>query len=56
MRNVNQVIFIIGTNNIHQVGADETVRRISQTVGSVRYLYPGTNIIWQLLQRRKRKT
>jgi len=37
MRNINQLIFIIGTNDIHQVGADETVRRISQTVGSVRF-------------------
>ncbi|CAF1677504.1 unnamed protein product, partial [Didymodactylos carnosus] len=45
MHNVNQLIFIIGTNDIHRVGADETVRRISQTVESVRYLYPGVNII-----------
>ncbi|CAF4538461.1 unnamed protein product, partial [Didymodactylos carnosus] len=56
MHNVNQLIFIIVTNDIHRVGADETVRRISQTVESVRYSYPGVNIIWQLLQKRSRKT
>ncbi|CAF1039027.1 unnamed protein product [Didymodactylos carnosus] len=56
MQNVNRLIFIIGTNNTHRVGADETVRCISQTVESVRYLYPDLNIIWQLLQKRSSKT
>ncbi len=55
MRDVNQLIFIIGTNDIHRVGADEAVRRISQTIELVRLLYPGVNIVWQLLQRSKKK-
>ena len=56
IHNVNQLIYIIGTNDIHRVGADETVRRIAYTIESVRYLYPGVNVIWQMLQRRTRKT
>ena len=56
MFNVNQLIFIIGTNDIHRVGADETIRRISQTIESVRYLYPDVNMVWQLLPRGTQKT
>jgi hypothetical protein len=56
MQNVNQLILVIGTNDIHRVGANEAVTRILQTVELVRYLYPGVNIIWQLLQKRTRKT
>jgi len=56
MQNGNQLILVIGTNDIHRVGANETVTRTLQTVELVRYLYPGVNIIWQLLQKRTRKT
>jgi lysophospholipase L1-like esterase len=56
MHNVNQIIFVLGTNDIHRVNADEAVRRIAYTVQSIRYLYPGVNIVWQMLQRRTRKT
>jgi lysophospholipase L1-like esterase len=56
MDNVNQLIFILGTNDIHRVGAFQTVQRIDYTIEQVRYLYPGVNIVWQLLQQRTRKT
>ena len=56
MRSVNQLVFVLGTNDVHRVGATETVRRIDRTVEEIRRLYPGVNIIWQLLQRRTRKT
>ena len=56
MRSVNQLIFIIGTNDIHRVGAFQTVGRIDQTVEPVRRSYPSVNIVWQLLQQRTRKT
>ncbi|CAF2858241.1 unnamed protein product [Rotaria sp. Silwood2] len=56
MHNVHHLIFIIGTNDLHRVDADETVRRTGYTIQSVRYLYPGIDIIWQMLQQRTRKT
>ncbi|CAF2901900.1 unnamed protein product, partial [Rotaria sp. Silwood2] len=52
----NLLIFIIGTNDVHRVGADETVRRVAYTIESIRYFYPGIHIVWQMLQRRTRKT
>ncbi len=56
MRGVNQIIFVLGTNDIHRVGAFQTVQRIDRTIEIVRRLYPITNIVWQLLQQRTRKT
>ena len=56
MRGVNQLIFILGTNDIHRVGAFQTVQRIDCTIEKIRCLYPGVNIVWQLLQQRTRKT
>ena len=56
MRHVNQLVFALGTNDIHRVGADETVRRIDYTIAATRSLYPQVIIVWQLLQRRTRKT
>ena len=50
------MIFILGTNDIHRVGAHETIRRIDYTIDTIRRLYPGIIIVWQLLQRRTRKT
>jgi hypothetical protein len=52
MHDVNQLIFIIDTNNIHRVDAYETVQRIDYMIKTVRCLYPGINIVWQLLQQR----
>ena len=56
MCHVDQLVFVLGTNDIHRVGADETVRRIDYTVEAIRRLYPHVIIVWQLLQRRTRKT
>jgi hypothetical protein len=56
MRGIHQLIFIIGTNDLHRVGAFQTVQRIDHTIATVRHLYPGINIVWQLLQQRTRKT
>ncbi|CAF1388681.1 unnamed protein product [Rotaria sordida] len=56
MRGVNQLIFILGTNDIHRVGAFQTVQRIDYTIEKIRHLYPDVNIVWQLLQQRTRKT
>jgi len=56
MRGVNRIIFVIGTNDIHRVGAFQTVQRIDRTIEIVRRLYPVTNVVWQLLQQRTRKT
>ena len=56
MLNVNQLLFILGTNDIHRAGAHETIRRIDHTIDAIRRLYPGIKIVWQLLQRRTRKT
>ncbi|CAF1105131.1 unnamed protein product [Rotaria sordida] len=56
MRGVNQLIFILCTNDIHRVGAFETAQRIDYTIEKIRRLYSGVNIIWQLLQQRTRKT
>ncbi|CAF3275378.1 unnamed protein product [Rotaria sp. Silwood2] len=56
MRNVNQLIFILGTNDIHRVGAFQTVERIDYIIEKIRRLYPDVNIVWQLLQQHTRKT
>ena len=56
MNNVDQLIFILGTNDLHRTEAIETVQRIGQTVELIRHFYPGVNIVWQLLQQRTRKT
>jgi hypothetical protein len=56
MDNVDQLIFILGTNDINRVGAIKTVRHIGSTIEAVRHLYPGVNIVWQLLQQRTKKT
>ncbi|CAF1509394.1 unnamed protein product [Adineta ricciae] len=56
MRGVHHLIFIIGTNDLHRVGAFETVQRIDYTIATVRCLYPKVSIVWQLLQQRTRKT
>ncbi|CAF1632250.1 unnamed protein product [Rotaria sp. Silwood1] len=56
MRGVNQLIFILGTNDIHRVGAFQAVQRIDYTIEKIRRLYSDVNIIWQLLQQRTRKT
>ncbi|CAF4136969.1 unnamed protein product [Adineta steineri] len=56
IRGAHQLIFIIGTNDLHRVGAYQTVQRIDHTVSTVRNLYPGINVVWQLLQQRTRKT
>jgi hypothetical protein len=56
IRGVHQLVFIIGTNDLHRVGAFQTVQRIDHTIATVRGLYPGINIVWQLLQQRTRKT
>ena len=45
MRNVDQLVFILGTNDIHRVGADETARRIDSTVGMLRRWYLRVNIV-----------
>ena len=55
MHGVHQLIFIIGTNDLHRVGAFETVQRIDHTVATVRGFYPRVDIVWQLLQQRTRK-
>ncbi|CAF1459793.1 unnamed protein product [Adineta steineri] len=41
IRGAHQLIFIIGTNDLHRVGAYQTVQRIDHTVSTVRNLYPG---------------
>jgi lysophospholipase L1-like esterase len=56
MNNVDQLIFILGTNDLHRTDAMQTVQRIARTVESVRYFYRGVKIVWQLLQSRTRKT
>ena len=56
MSNVDQLIFILGTNDLHRTEATQTVQRIGNTVESVRHFYPGVKIVWQLLQSRTRKT
>lgn len=56
MQGANQIIFILGTNDLHRVGAFQTVHRIAHAVSTVRRLYPGIRIIWQQLQQRTRKT
>jgi len=56
MRDAHQVIFILGTNDLHRVGAFQTAQRIGNTVTAVRRLFPRVNIVWQLLQQRTRKT
>ena len=56
MRGVHHLVFIIGTNDLHRVGAFETVQRIDHTIAKVRSLYSRVNIVWQLLQQRTRKT
>jgi hypothetical protein len=40
MCDVNQLVFVLGTNDIHRVCADETVRRIDYTAEAIRRLYP----------------
>lgn len=56
MKDIHQLIFIIGTNDVHRVGAHRTVQRIDHTIETIKNLYPNVNIVWQLLQRRTRKT
>jgi hypothetical protein len=56
VRGVHQLVFIIGTNDLNQVGAFQTVQRIDHTIATIRHLYPRINVVWQLLQQRTRKT
>ena len=56
MRGVHHLVFIIGTNDLHHVGAFETVQRIDHTISTIRCLHPRINVFWQLLQKRTRKT
>ena len=56
MRDVHHLVFIIGTNDLHYIGAFETVQRINHTIATIRSLYPKINVVWQLLQQRTRKT
>ena len=56
VRGTHQLVFILGTNDLHQVGAFQTVQRIDYTVATVRQLYPEVNVVWQLLQQRTRQT
>jgi hypothetical protein len=56
MHRAGRLILILGTNDLHTVGAEETVHRVRETVESIRLLYPGIQIIWQLLQWRMKPT
>ncbi|CAF4852176.1 unnamed protein product [Rotaria sp. Silwood1] len=42
MRGVNQLVFILDTNDIYLVGAFQTVERIDYTIEKIRRSYPGT--------------
>ena len=56
MYGVSRLILILGTNDLHVVGAEGTFYRIKQTVESIRVLFPTVKIVWQLLQWRTKPT
>ncbi|CAF1136739.1 unnamed protein product [Didymodactylos carnosus] len=47
MLNVNHLVFILGTNDIHRAGAYESIRRIDYTIDTIRRLYPGVKQVWR---------
>jgi len=56
MYGASRLILILGTNDLHVVGAEGTLYRIKQTVESIRVSFPSIMIVWQLLQWRTKAT
>jgi hypothetical protein len=56
MHGARRLILILGTNDFHVVGVKGKIHRIKYTIESIRYSFPGVQIVWQLLQWRTKAT